>query len=547
MSVDDDSSGLDEPAPASSPEPQANNTDDNGDPSNASSQQQRSVAWFDGKVGGFTLLLLDEFLTLHGLAKTATLLKLELQENQIAFPCSELWFELYPSCHAAISQPTATATSSVVEKLVGFCLELPSQHRRRSLKTALDLQPVTVCASPKRLNSNELFALSVTKKAALMATPSALSLMEAHTQLMRSPIVRPSRRAMEQQSSAKSSDPAELRVEPSPSSSSANPRTKLSIKKKKRRHPGAAAAARRSSVQTNASAAPEQPPPGTYGEPALVQAHDALLKRDLSSSRFLERELRHIRLEKISESPKRLLQQTAMASATASMAESDSYLHALMLERYGFNKRQDCALCQVSFLFSNLPHRVSFKCVLDVYEQWQFTPPDLATSAKYKPPLCYDAVQVCRMCAQIIGQYSAQRHQRPTVAEQPLSSARRARSMGSLPSRGGGSRGEDKPAFCSDPFALPPLFGDDCYDCDDWSNAEDGVGGPDDSLRCAITTEFPAKAIVYAQQQSDTMPSMTAKEWSVINPERSLIRQTMEESLANAAAMAIMAQASQQH
>lgn len=530
MSVDDDS-GHDEPTPAS-PEQHANNSDDG-----EAQPPGRSVSWFDSKVGGFTLLLLDEFLTLHGLVKTASLLKRELQEHQIVFPSSQLWFDLYPSCHAAISQPSTASLTSMMERLVGFCLELPSQHRRRSLKTALDLQPVTVCASPKRLNSNELFALSVTKKAAMMSAPSALSLMEAHTQLMRSPIVRPSRRAVEQ-SETKSSETAELRVESSPSSG-INPRAKISMsssKKKKRRHPGTAAS--RSSVQTNTA---EQPPPGTYGEPALVQAHDALMKRDLSSSRFLERELRRIRLEKISEPPRRLLQQTAMASAS-SKAESDSYLHALMLERYGFNKRQECALCQVSFLLSNLPHRVSFKCVLDVYEQWQFTPPDLATSAKYKPPLCYDAVQVCRMCAQIIEQYSTQRHQRPTVSE-PLSSARRARSMSSLPSRGG----DDKPAFCSDPYALPPLFGDDCYDCDDWSYTEDGGAWPDDSggMRCAITTEFPAKAIVYAQQQSDSMPAMSAKEWNVISPERSLIRQTMEESLANAAAMTIMQQVPQ--
>lgn len=534
MSVDD-GSAVDE-LTAASPEQQVSGSDGE-DP--AMAQQRRSVSWVDGKVGGFTLLLLDEFLTLHGLAKTASLLKQELQDNQIAFPSSGLWFELYPSCYEAVSQPSTVSLATTIEKLVGFCLELPS-HRRRSLKTALDLQPVTVCASPKRLSSNELFALSVTKKAAMISAPSALSLMEAHSQLMRSPIVRPSRRAVEKSSSfTKICDAINLQaaVEPSPSSSS-HPQAKISYaKKKKRRHPGAA---RRSSVQTN-TAASEQPLPGTYGEPALVQAHDALMKRDLSSSRFLERELRYIRLEKISESPKRVLQQTAMAAT--SMAESDPYLHALMLERYGFNKRQDCALCQVSFLLSNLPHRVSFKCVLDVYEQWQYTPPDLATAAKYKPPLCYDAVQVCLMCAQIIEQYATQRREhseRPTVFE-PLSSARRARSMSSLSSRGGNSRGEDKP-FCSDPYALPPLFGDDCFDHDNWSCAMDGAGQDDNG----ITTEFPAKAIVYAQQQSDTIASMSAKEWSVISPERSFIRQTMEESLSNAATIAVLQQTTRQ-
>ncbi|KAG6612865.1 uncharacterized protein IUM83_11889 [Phytophthora cinnamomi] len=88
----------------------------------------------------------------------------------------------------------------------------------------------------------------------------------------------------------------------------------------------------------------------------------------------------------------------------------------------------------------------------------------------------------------------------------------------------------ERRAFCSDPYALPPLFGDDViedgetYVVEETPNEVRGVGA-------GVVQDFPAKAIVYSQQQTDTVAFMSSKEWEVINPQRSNIRQVMENTI----------------
>ena len=52
----------------------------------------------------------------------------------------------------------------------------------------------------------------------------------------------------------------------------------------------------------------------------------------------------------------------------------DPYLNELLLERYHLTKRLDCALCQFPFLNYNLPFRVSFKCIVDLYAKYVAAP-----------------------------------------------------------------------------------------------------------------------------------------------------------------------------
>lgn len=268
--------------------------------------------------------------------------------------------------------------------------------------------------------------------------------------------------------------------------------------------------------------------------PALVRALDASLQRDLCAVRLVDRELRHLRLEKV---------RANCTGAVDVSSGEDAYARALVLEKFGSAKRQECALCAFPFLDYNLPHRVSFKCVMDVHDAWGYAPPDRGSAAKYRPPLCYDAVRVCRFCAPIVLQYATKgsiggQEDRPALGE--------SLSVGALPShrykpRSRGPALASASSFCSDPYALPPLFADDFMDERDalgidrshgsghaGANGGGGSGLGGSGGGCLL--ESPAKAIVYANQ-TDATAFMSAKEWEIINPHRSSIRQVMEKTV----------------
>ncbi len=79
---------------------------------------------------------------------------------------------------------------------------------------------------------------------------------------------------------------------------------------------------------------------------------------------------------------------------------------------------------------------------------------------------------------------------------------------------------------------MPPLFADDYYDHEFPSQKEDAQ-----EERPAY--ESPAKSVYGAQM--DTSKFMTSKEWHVINPNGSAIRQAMEETVLTAQMMALAA------
>lgn len=269
----------------------------------------------------------------------------------------------------------------------------------------------------------------------------------------------------------------------------------------------------------------------------MVMAYDEQIKRDLSSGRLLARELRILRAERVKCDTIR----RGTAAYEAALARHDPYAKELVRERYGFIHRVECALCTFPFLPVNLPHRVSFKCIMDLHEFWGYTPPQREVAARYRPPLCYDAVRVCRMCGPILFQHTTAT---PSVIDEQLSPTMpRASSLSALSTTGKMSpktkaraaivdtESVERRTFCSDPYALPPLFGDDLIEDGESYGVEDV---PSEVLRgngAGAAQEFPAKAIVYSQQQTNTVAFMSSKEWEVINPMRSSIRQVMENTV----------------
>lgn len=522
------------------------------------------------KLAAFAFLLLDEFLVAYQLSKAARALKDELIERKLGVPSrsAELWCELHHSCRTVLGRKSSSKSagaSTTLEQLLEFCTNSSAiaSNRRGFALDLLSHSPVSVCASPKKSSKRS----------------SAFSLMDAHIQMLRSPVVRPSRRsvssaaAQDSTTGLTSSASAPVLATSHGASSSAvvsspvkaAPAVSAAKKAKKKRKHGAAAAmtlhrqqvqhhhpesyyyvndkphtnghfgGSQTNVSVHASFEARTYTPGSYVEPALVLAHEAQLKRELSSVRILERELRHIRLEKIANEPKRaLVKRLGFASMNKAEVQyqrekQDPYLNDLVLEKLGFSKRSDCALCQFSFLQVNLPHKVSFKCIMDVYAKWQYEPPDRESASKYRAPLCYDAVQVCRMCAQIVLEHTAAAAVDTTRASaMAMSSQQQQQSQRRVsPKTKRGSTPSDS-SFCSDPYALPPLFADDCYD---ERSAAQRLDDAHEEHRSVPLVESPAKAIVYANQGTELSQFMTSKEWEVINPQRSFIRAAIESTV----------------
>ncbi|RLN98867.1 hypothetical protein BBJ28_00008034 [Nothophytophthora sp. Chile5] len=524
-----------------------------------------------GKLEDFSLQLVEEFLTQHKLLDTVAALQTELQRKRVVQPSTQLWFEMQQSCRAALSRGGASANSSTLERLLAFCVAFGAPRGAGGLALDLIAPAITTvyCSSPQSSSVSKL----------KQSTP--FSLRQAQHQML-SPVVRPSQRRHHRPASktpeaggnrpTRSSSPSETDANPSstsqpadseanglvqhendtevrPSSSStANVRPidglhanqhlahfpkKHKSKKKKRLHSTVAHSAGSNnsnllSVQQHYRS--QTPARGTGA--SLLTAHDAQFKHDLSCGRLLAREMRHLRVEHVTcEAVRR-----GAASLEAALARDDPYAKELVRERYGFIQRLDCALCAFPFLPVNLPHRVSFKCIMDLHAQWGYAPPHRELAARYRPPLCYDAVRVCRMCAPIIFQQttsSPSSYDGDGASFSP--NVRRANSLSALATIAKASAKVAMPtATCTDPYALPPLFADDVIEDgagfnDEWGGEElrgglNGLGGGGGMI------ESPAKAIVYALQ-TETGTFMSSKEWEVIHPHPSSIRQVMTNSL----------------
>ncbi|GMF20937.1 unnamed protein product [Phytophthora lilii] len=502
------------------------------------------------KLTAFALQLMEEFLTQHKLDETLTAMTTELERKGISRPDDQFWFEMHNSCRAALARG-GSSTTSTLEKLLAFCASPRAARAAGALALDVIAPPVTLCLASPQPNS-----ISKLKQ-------TSFSLRQAYNQML-SPVVRPSQRhkqhgtpsstpaagavrrpkadalAPEREGESSNAAFSELDLEndarsrptsssmvsgltPVESQQQSISSTKKHKPKKKRGHGG-------NDSNNKVISQPHRHPSRT--ESSMVMAFDEQIKRDLSSGRLLARELRILRAERVKCDTLR----RGTASLEAALARHDPYAKELVRERYGFIHRVECALCTLPFLPVNLPHRVSFKCIMDLHEFWGYTPPQRELAARYRPPLCYDAVSVCRMCGPILFEHTTAT---PNAYDEQLMP--RASSLSALTTTGKVSPktkaraamvnadNAERRTFCSDPYALPPLFGDDVIEDDSYGGEEvtnevrgNGVGA---------VQEFPAKAIVYSQQQTDTVAFMSSKEWEVINPLRSNIRLVMENTV----------------
>ncbi|KAF1327665.1 hypothetical protein FI667_g7524, partial [Globisporangium splendens] len=121
------------------------------------------------------------------------------------------------------------------------------------------------------------------------------------------------------------------------------------------------------------------------------------------------------------------------------------------------------------------------------------------------------------------------------IARRSRGGLRFAQKMGSLAKKSGMQLAATAsiPAFSlmdADPYAFPPLFADDFYDLTSPGARGNGDDGPEEP-RSGFICDSPAKAIVYANQTTEASHFMSTKEWEVINPQRSFIREAVEGTL----------------
>ncbi|GMF27524.1 unnamed protein product [Phytophthora fragariaefolia] len=531
---------------------------DEGGPQEDDDNPKGNVSQPMDKFAAFALQLMEEFLMQHKLEATVKALQDELERKGVARPDDQLWFEMHSTCRAAIARGASTTSSSTLEKLVAFCASPKAARAAGALALDVIAPPVTLCLASPQPNS-----ISKLKQ-------TSFSLRQAYSQML-SPVVRPSQR--HKQSATPSSTPAagaerrpttdaavsdskgaeasrpgdifetnaileqnEARSRPTSSATLGPiemqqqlvPSSKKRKSKKKRDHGSG------SDSNNKAVSQPHRHPSRT--ESSMVMAYDEQIKRDLSCGRLLARELRILRAERVKSDTLR----RGTASLEAALARHDPYATELVRERYGFIHRVECALCTFPFLPVSLPHRVSFKCIMDLHEFWGYTPPQREVAARYRPPRCYDAVSVCRMCGPILFQHTTaspnayDEQLSPTMPRASSLSALTATSKVSPKTKARAAMLEaenaERRVFCSDPYALPPLFGDDVIDDGDSYGGEE-VPNEVRGNGAGVLQEFPAKAIVYSQQQTDTVAFMSSKEWEVINPQRSSIRQVMENTV----------------
>ncbi|RHY27577.1 hypothetical protein DYB32_006686 [Aphanomyces invadans] len=252
-------------------------------------------------------------------------------------------------------------------------------------------------------------------------------------------------------------------------------------------------------------------------------------KRTSTTIKSIERGMREMRYEtqfqdKQAKAMAKVLPAALPPSSVGRTASNDiagaslPYYRALEQERFGASKRRECGLCHISHLTINLPAKVSFRCIMELYVRWGYVPPD-RDSAKYRPPKCYDEVPICRFCEQIVQDvtwdpsFQKPFHSLPFVHHDDVASS------GKRPSS-------------LDPYALPPLDPDDFLSSgDDASDHEAQEQKPD-----VVHPDTPAK-LVYRQANYLTgEKALSLNEWSVLQTSMSNIRVVMERTakLANA-------------
>ncbi|CEG38160.1 LisH dimerisation motif [Plasmopara halstedii] len=396
------------------------------------------------KVKTFVLQLMQEFLAQHKFVETLAALQAELDRKGITISDDQLWEDMCNSCRGALTK----RGSSTLEKLIAFC-------GSTNVRTTESKPSVTLS-----------LASHPTSKSNFQQT--SLSLNRAYNQML-SPVVRPSQRhkheilprtsqGFRRRFEPKSLD-SEIKGISIPESNEGNIATisgVIEIKqhlthRRKHQHKKSHTCDHDSKCKVQANSLPTS----TF----MTMTFNERMKRDVSCGRIVARDLRHLR----NEQRKCELIRRDIETQQAALLRHDSYTNEVARAQYGSVHRLDCALCSFLFLPVNLPYIVSFKCIMDLHACWGYQSREREVAARYRPPLCYDAVRVCRMCGPILFSH--------TTAS-PLAYDDRVKALMGLNKVDIKTKTPEL-TLCSDPYALPPLDGNDVIEDDLYIGGEE--------------------------------------------------------------------------
>ncbi|OQR88505.1 hypothetical protein THRCLA_22854 [Thraustotheca clavata] len=423
----------------------------------------------------FSLLLVQEFCKQHQLTRAVVAIQSDLEHMGISQPTTQVWMEMYERCRPAFKMQKSD--ESTMECIVNFILHIHDFYYER-----ITNQPISIVVSPSPIKK---------------AKKSSFLLKDAF-HATQNPLRRPSQRPKDVTDESSYNTKPENQTEP------AQPPIKAISKHK-------------SFIKESYS-----------NELPKLQ-----LQVDLTDSRHrmttlksVERGIRDVYSEnRFKELQDKMIARVLPGALSSPYLETDTYVKELEKERFGTTKRKECSLCHVSFLMINLPARVSFRCIMELYDQWQYIPPD-KDGAKYRPPRCYDEVQICRFCDQLVQQLTWDMTFDEPPKEKKHTAISHHRSTPNLNT------------FCSDPFALPPIPVDDCLSTgrlsviSDVDIHEEKTAWLEDVTQTRNSSSSSAsKMLVYKDASLNPDKLMSSKEWSVIAPVKGSMREALERSI----------------
>ncbi|KAH9076636.1 hypothetical protein Ae201684P_010576 [Aphanomyces euteiches] len=454
----------------------------------------------DRAIGDFTLLLVEEFLKQHQFVHCIHALKLDLDHMHRTHPTADLWMRMYDRCRPVLASVRSQKSDfSTAECIVAVLLNDASEPKLAANHAAIN---VLISPSPMRQKG------SFPKK--------KFSLHDAF-HMAQSPLKRPSQQQTSAASKAETLAATEATSNQEPPPPPPPPKAKVRRRKRKEKK-----IARRPMLDN-------LPPPSTPDpNPREDSIHwdDLEFKRTKTTLESVERGMREMRLEATIKDKldKTISKVVPAASLTKTPAPTATYTRELEKERYGKSKRRECGLCQMPHLSLNLPAKVSFRCIMELYAKWTYVPPD-RDSAKYRAPQCYDEVPICRFCEQIVQQVTWD-----PASEKPQ---HRQNSAVAPPLRPAPSSTASK--YSSDPYALPPLDPDDYLSTGDENSTDDDEIEP---VATHLSPDTPAKMVYKQANYLTGEKALSLHEWAVLDTSKSSIRQVMERTARMAKARA---------
>ncbi|KAF0700166.1 Aste57867_9294 [Aphanomyces stellatus] len=453
----------------------------------------------DDSIFNFTLLLLEEFCKHHQMVHCTHALKLDLEHMHRPHPTADLWMHMYDRCRPLLaSMRQQRPDHTTAECMVAFLLHF---HDAYEPKTTAQHISVLVSSPAKR------------------KPKKSFSFMQAFHSVQ-SPVKRPSqqhKKGATNQDHVTDETTAHGNVPPN------------KPPKKKKPKP----------VKTTTLVPP--PHTTTPDDTSLpkLKFEETDWKRTTTTIKSVERGMREMRFEAhVRDTLEKTIAKAFPAALPSHLPPPEStYARELEKERcvdqYGTTKRRDCGLCHISFLAVNLPARVSFRCIMELYDRWAYVPPD-RENAKYRPPKCYDQVPICRFCDQLVQDVTWD----PSFETLATTGAARPTLARASTTTTVSMTSSSSSKYCPDPYALPPLAPDDFASSDDEGGPDvdmDAYFQPNKSLAGGgggngggPPLDSPAKTVYKQANYLAGERMLTRDEWSLLDKSKSDFRRTME-------------------